>query len=1167
MFWQINLGAGDSTLFNLLDKEDLTLNEIIKEDDLIQECKAQCTKLVNFLHKPENLHQLVDLLLTSPLKYISQEQDTISGNNSALNKEEEFLYEQSKISCEILTSDNSSIYMGLINDTNLLDKILNYYDFENHNMYNENEYNTLPDQKIAQSVTRLLTHIVSRSPERMLAYFISKKPDFINNLNKHLNLSSHNELITHLASKLETEKNLVQYSKWFVSQNYVEDLFSYLDPYMYDELTHDSVYMIFSEIFKYSTTYEYLQPGNFPEENMPLVNDMLSSKSISTLLNYTFPAHSDQCLKPYIDIKGSIMSALRILLLLVEYLVDHHSPSYNQKETSAGTYNVSNENDQSFICDPTGTDDSFTAQNFNDSKDESLDSITENLESFNHIDSTPYSKQPLPTDSVDNSLNITKENHSLDVDPTKNRVNLGDPLIVETIPKFYSYLLNNIPPSYTQNSDPFLSLNSYNSPSSPIQNLVSSFHSKNLNNPNVPGVGQIRFLLLQIIGVYTYSNDVTLLNRVLETNIMGLIMELFFQFPDNSLIHNQTTELVKTLYQNISRPPNKVSPPDINILNNNFTSPNPTKLPVNAPNGKHGDGNNSTSRTSDKFYREVYGGSTYNPNYLILKQLLTENDLLTSIMNAWESNEYDEDTKQLPRRGYMGHLLELSNLIQQQNQSFSQQDNLFQYIDERILDRWDEFQGSLAKINDMNSLQMSVKQLICHNSFAYESYYKENSQEDEFFKGAALDDGYQYDKDAEEKFESNFYNFNHEIRDIKYEEDMIDTEFKYHDEDQDLGEIDEAAFSRMCRERQFHRFNERQEIEADHDNNFDDPRIETLFYDEPVGLELSNNLTKNIAANDFLTVKKQKTTQRNYSDSITTLNSLSSLRNIENADVVHYVKDIKTYAHNYASPTIVLNDHNKTTSYEDLSFIIREDAMVEPGPSHYLMTDLQHSKDVDHAPTTSTPNDEPNNYIDEFSDDDNNVGDIDSDYEWNSPDLKSLTDDDFDSNKNEIDSKNNNPLLSAKESSPFRNYKPSIFLPIIPGSDEFLNINKDTNLQRSSTPELNDNTIHNNETVNQKPEIGIPNALENLKLQSELNEKLVEKPSPYKVLKTSSKNQNDPWAAVIIMPPDSFHNNFDFKETNHHSAKFPPKNIGKMKPLTSPCDNESWDDNFGGETQ
>ena len=48
-----------STIDSLLDKEDVLLEAILDEDDLIQECKAQNTRLIDYFGRVDVLHKLL----------------------------------------------------------------------------------------------------------------------------------------------------------------------------------------------------------------------------------------------------------------------------------------------------------------------------------------------------------------------------------------------------------------------------------------------------------------------------------------------------------------------------------------------------------------------------------------------------------------------------------------------------------------------------------------------------------------------------------------------------------------------------------------------------------------------------------------------------------------------------------------------------------------------------------------------------------------------------------------------------------------------------------------------------------------------------------------------------------------------------------------------------
>jgi len=65
MFWKFDLNT-TSHVDKLLDKEDVTLHELMDEDDVLQECKAQNRKLLDFLCQQHCMEELVNLITHEP---------------------------------------------------------------------------------------------------------------------------------------------------------------------------------------------------------------------------------------------------------------------------------------------------------------------------------------------------------------------------------------------------------------------------------------------------------------------------------------------------------------------------------------------------------------------------------------------------------------------------------------------------------------------------------------------------------------------------------------------------------------------------------------------------------------------------------------------------------------------------------------------------------------------------------------------------------------------------------------------------------------------------------------------------------------------------------------------------------------------------------------------
>ena len=64
MFWSLNYGG--SSIDSILDRAGFTLEELLDEDELLQECKTQNSKLIEFLTQPESLARLISYIVEMP---------------------------------------------------------------------------------------------------------------------------------------------------------------------------------------------------------------------------------------------------------------------------------------------------------------------------------------------------------------------------------------------------------------------------------------------------------------------------------------------------------------------------------------------------------------------------------------------------------------------------------------------------------------------------------------------------------------------------------------------------------------------------------------------------------------------------------------------------------------------------------------------------------------------------------------------------------------------------------------------------------------------------------------------------------------------------------------------------------------------------------------------
>ena len=85
MFWRFGGYASISTLDSILDKPDVTVEELLDESDLIQELKQQNSKLVEFLRDEPVLKKLLDYVTAEEEAEVPKEKE---GDDASKTEEE-----------------------------------------------------------------------------------------------------------------------------------------------------------------------------------------------------------------------------------------------------------------------------------------------------------------------------------------------------------------------------------------------------------------------------------------------------------------------------------------------------------------------------------------------------------------------------------------------------------------------------------------------------------------------------------------------------------------------------------------------------------------------------------------------------------------------------------------------------------------------------------------------------------------------------------------------------------------------------------------------------------------------------------------------------------------------------------------------------------------------
>ncbi|XP_036286011.1 serine/threonine-protein phosphatase 6 regulatory subunit 2 isoform X2 [Pipistrellus kuhlii] len=277
MFWKFDLNT-TSHVDKLLDKEDVTLRELMDEDDILQECKAQNRKLLDFLCRPQCMEELVSLITQDP----------------PLDMDEKVRFKYPNTACELLTCDVPQINDRLGGDETLLNLL---YDFLDH----EPPLNPL----LASFFSKTIGSLIARKTEQVIV-FLKRKDTFISLVLKHIGTSALMDLLLRLVSCVEPAGLRQEVLQWLSEERVIQRLVELIHP-REDEDRQSNASQTLCDIVRLGRE----QGGQLPEalEPDPLLAVLESQDCVEQLLRNMFDGdQTESCL----------VSGTQVLLTLLE---------------------------------------------------------------------------------------------------------------------------------------------------------------------------------------------------------------------------------------------------------------------------------------------------------------------------------------------------------------------------------------------------------------------------------------------------------------------------------------------------------------------------------------------------------------------------------------------------------------------------------------------------------------------------------------------------------------------------------------------------------------------------------------------------------------------------------------------------------------------------------
>ncbi|XP_036162517.1 serine/threonine-protein phosphatase 6 regulatory subunit 1 isoform X2 [Myotis myotis] len=277
MFWKFDLHTS-SHLDTLLEREDLSLPELLDEEDVLQECKVVNRKLLDFLLQPPHLQAMV--------AWVTQEPPA-SG-------EERLRYKYPSVACEILTSDVPQINDALGADEALLNRLYGF-------LQSSGCLNPL----LASFFSKVMGILINRKTDQLVS-FLRKKDDFVDLLLQHIGTSAIMDLLLRLLTCVERPQLRQEVVNWLNEEKIVQRLIEQIHPSK-DDNQHSNASQSLCDIIRLSREQVIqVQDSSEPDQ---LLATLEKQETIEQLLSNMLEGQ----LNPSV-----LVSGVQVLLTLLE---------------------------------------------------------------------------------------------------------------------------------------------------------------------------------------------------------------------------------------------------------------------------------------------------------------------------------------------------------------------------------------------------------------------------------------------------------------------------------------------------------------------------------------------------------------------------------------------------------------------------------------------------------------------------------------------------------------------------------------------------------------------------------------------------------------------------------------------------------------------------------
>ncbi|XP_020648358.1 serine/threonine-protein phosphatase 6 regulatory subunit 1 isoform X1 [Pogona vitticeps] len=277
MFWKFDLHT-TSHIDTLLERGNVTLFELLDEEDVLQECKVVNRKLVDFLVQPEHMEALVTCVTEEPPGDV----------------DERVRYKYPSVSCEILTSDVTQINDALGEDESLLRRLYSFL-----------QTSGILNPLLASFFSKVMGILINRKTDQIVA-FLRKKDDFVNLLLRHIGTSAIMDLLLRLLTCVEQPQLRQDVFNWLNEEKIVQRLIGMIHPSK-DDNQHSNASQSLCDIIRLSRE-QMIQIQDSPEPDQ-LLATLEKQETIEQLLSNMLDGEQSESV---------IVNGIQVLLTLLE---------------------------------------------------------------------------------------------------------------------------------------------------------------------------------------------------------------------------------------------------------------------------------------------------------------------------------------------------------------------------------------------------------------------------------------------------------------------------------------------------------------------------------------------------------------------------------------------------------------------------------------------------------------------------------------------------------------------------------------------------------------------------------------------------------------------------------------------------------------------------------